>query len=112
MYAFLNGNTLDITGPTGYGFGITGNWTETTTTNFFTQQVAATYTAAGTLQLGRRRIDRSRHRGRTRRHGVDRGAVEWTGVRRRLGPQHSGHDEHRSHRGDDPDEFGYNLNAA
>ena len=47
MYAFLNGNTLDITGPTGYGFGITGNWTETTATNLFTGQVAATYTATG-----------------------------------------------------------------
>ena len=51
MYAFLNGNTLDITGPTGYGFGITGNWTETTATNLFTGQVAATYTATGTLEL-------------------------------------------------------------
>ena len=32
-------------------FGITGNWTETTTTNLFTRQVAAAYTATGTLEL-------------------------------------------------------------
>ena len=51
MYAWLKGNTLDITGPTGYGFGITGNWTESTTSNFFTGQVAASYTATGTLEL-------------------------------------------------------------
>jgi hypothetical protein len=51
MYAFLKGNTLDITGPTGYGFGITGNWVESTTTNLLTGQVAASYTATGTLEL-------------------------------------------------------------
>jgi hypothetical protein len=49
MYAWLSGNTLNITGPTGYGFGITGNWTETTTTSG--GLVAATYTATGALQL-------------------------------------------------------------
>ena len=51
MYAWLKGNTLDMTGPTGYGFGITGNWKETTTRNRFNEQVAATYTATGTLEL-------------------------------------------------------------
>jgi hypothetical protein len=72
MYAWLNGNTLDITGPTGYGFGITGNWTETTTRSNIISvassglditgngtetattsngPVAATYTASGTLEL-------------------------------------------------------------
>ncbi len=28
MFAFLAGNALDITGPTGYGFSITGTWTQ------------------------------------------------------------------------------------
>jgi hypothetical protein len=49
MYAWLSGNTLNITGPTGYGFGITGNWTETTTTT--NGLVTATYTATGTLHV-------------------------------------------------------------
>lgn len=31
MYAFLSGSRLDISGPTGYGFEMTGNWTKTTT---------------------------------------------------------------------------------
>ena len=51
MYAWLKGNTLNITGPTGYGFGITGNWTETTSLNWLTGQVAASYSATGTLEL-------------------------------------------------------------
>jgi hypothetical protein len=50
MYAFLSGNTLDITGPTGYGFGISGNWTQTTITGIG-GMAASTYTATGTLEL-------------------------------------------------------------
>jgi hypothetical protein len=49
MYAWLNGNTLDISGPTGNGFGITGNWTQTTIT--INGLVSSTYTATGTLEL-------------------------------------------------------------
>jgi hypothetical protein len=31
MYAFLKGGNLNIVGPTGYGFQLTGNWTQITT---------------------------------------------------------------------------------
>jgi hypothetical protein len=44
MYAFLTGNTLNITGPTGYGFGINADWVQTTTRNG--NLVSSTYTAA------------------------------------------------------------------
>jgi hypothetical protein len=50
MYAFLVGNTLDITGPTGYGFGLTGNWRQSTSTGTG-GLVSSTYTATGTLTL-------------------------------------------------------------
>lgn len=31
MFAWLDGNTLSISGPTGYGFALLGHWTQTTT---------------------------------------------------------------------------------
>jgi len=45
-YAWLNGNMLNISGPTGYGFGIRGNWTEAITRNG--NLVSAIYTSTGT----------------------------------------------------------------
>lgn len=54
MYAFLTGTgsnrTLSLTGPTGYGFAITGNWTQTIISNR-TGPSASTYTATGALTL-------------------------------------------------------------
>lgn len=54
MYAFLNNNgdgtgTLFFTGPTGYGFGITGHWQQTTFHS--TTLVTSTYAATGSLTL-------------------------------------------------------------
>ena len=50
LYAWLSGNTLDVTGPTGYGFGISGNWHQTTSTGT-NGLVSSTYTATGALEL-------------------------------------------------------------
>src|SRR5207302_847316 len=49
MYAWLTGNTLNITGPTGYGFGIKSNWAETTTTSG--KLICATYKTTGDVDL-------------------------------------------------------------
>ncbi len=50
MYAFLKNGQLDIVGPTGYGFGLKGNWTQTVTqaTN---GRFASTYTATSGVTL-------------------------------------------------------------
>jgi hypothetical protein len=50
MYAWLNGNTLSISGPTGYGFGLTGNWAPTYA-NGSNGLVSAIYTATGDVQI-------------------------------------------------------------
>src|SRR5262249_21049689 len=51
IYAWLSGNTLDITGPTGYGFGITGAWTQKTVTDSH-GLVSSTYTVStGALSI-------------------------------------------------------------
>jgi hypothetical protein len=50
LYAWLDGTTLDISGPTGYGFGITGNWTRKTTVGA-NSLIGSTYTATGVVQL-------------------------------------------------------------
>ena len=54
MYAFLHDNgdgsgTLSFTGPTGYGFAITGNWQRTTFHS--STLVTSTYTVTGSLTL-------------------------------------------------------------
>ena len=53
MYAFLNagGDTLSFTGPTGYGFAITGNWTQTTALTGRNRLPASNYTATGRVAL-------------------------------------------------------------
>lgn len=56
LYAFLTGDTastvknLNITGPVGHGFSVSGNWTETHS-NAGANLVSATYTASGTVHL-------------------------------------------------------------
>jgi hypothetical protein len=50
MYAALSGNVLSITGPTGHGFGIKGNWRQTTATDA-AGLVTSTYTASGLVYL-------------------------------------------------------------
>jgi len=49
LYAWLNGNVLDISGPVGHGFGIRGNWTESVSSA--SGLPAATYTVKGTVYL-------------------------------------------------------------
>jgi hypothetical protein len=49
MYAFLQQGTLDIVGPTGYGFSLTGQWQQTTASN--KGLVSSTYTATGNIGL-------------------------------------------------------------
>ena len=61
MYAALVGNQLQITGPTGYGFAIQGNWSQSivTTTRYslspfgpvLVDLFASTFTSSGPLQL-------------------------------------------------------------
>lgn len=46
MFAWLRGKTLGITGPTGYGFGLEGNWTKTTTFNRRSGTTSVVYTLA------------------------------------------------------------------
>ncbi len=50
MYAFLKGNSLALTGPTGYGFALVGAWTQIATAASNGRE-ADTYTATGTVQL-------------------------------------------------------------
>src|SRR5262249_43565577 len=50
MFAWLSGNTLNISGPTGYGFGITGNWAQTAIASG-NGRFASTYVATGDVQL-------------------------------------------------------------
>ena len=50
MYAFLKNGQLDIVGPTGYGFGLKGNWTQTVTTAS-NGRFASTYTATSGVTL-------------------------------------------------------------
>ena len=52
MYAFLQGQTLSITGPSGYGFAITGNWQQSTARlKSKPALVTSTYTVTGSLTL-------------------------------------------------------------
>jgi hypothetical protein len=55
MYAFLTGTgssrTLDLTGPTGYGFAITGNWAQAPNRPKETSLTGSTYSATGALTL-------------------------------------------------------------
>jgi hypothetical protein len=55
MYAFLTGTgsnrTLSLTGPTGYGFAITGNWTQASNNTPGSALRGSTYTATGALTL-------------------------------------------------------------
>jgi hypothetical protein len=55
MYAFLTGTgsnrTLSLTGPTGYGFAITGNWTQTPSVTKGPARQGSTYAATGALTL-------------------------------------------------------------
>jgi hypothetical protein len=55
MYAFLTGTgsnrTLSLTGPTGYGFAITGNWAQTINSPSGTALTGSTYSATGALTL-------------------------------------------------------------
>jgi hypothetical protein len=50
MYAALTGDVLTITGPTGHGFGIKGNWRQTTATDR-AGLVTSTYSASGIVYL-------------------------------------------------------------
>jgi hypothetical protein len=50
MYAFLAGNALSITGPTGYGFSISGSWTQTPRRTKGSI-VGSIYSASGPLTL-------------------------------------------------------------
>jgi hypothetical protein len=50
MYAWLNGNTLNISGPTGYGFGLTGHWAQTIVAGS-NGLVSSTYIATGDVQV-------------------------------------------------------------
>jgi hypothetical protein len=49
MYTWLDGNVLNISGPTGHGFGVRGAWTQSTTGSG--NSISSTYTAAGTVHL-------------------------------------------------------------
>lgn len=53
MYAFLKGNTLSVTGPTGYGFALSGDWQQTSSHPNRKQPklITSTYTATGNLTL-------------------------------------------------------------
>jgi len=53
MFAALVGNQLEITGPTGYGFAIQGDWSQSivTTTLGGVDLYASTYSSSGPLQL-------------------------------------------------------------
>ncbi|MEA2452904.1 MAG: hypothetical protein QOG04_1614 [Actinomycetota bacterium] len=46
MFAWLRGDTLGITGPTGYGFALKGAWTEATTVNKRSGNSTSVYTLA------------------------------------------------------------------
>lgn len=50
LYAFLNGNNLHITGPTGYGFAIRGNWSQSVVPAGGALK-KSTYSASGTVYL-------------------------------------------------------------
>jgi hypothetical protein len=48
-YVWLNGDTLQISGPTGHGFSIRGNWVQTTSQS--NGMISSTYSVTGTVYL-------------------------------------------------------------
>jgi len=51
MYTWLKGGVLDFAGPTGYGFGIRGNWSQTRVVDPKTTMTISTYKATGAMFL-------------------------------------------------------------
>jgi len=51
LFAWLEGNVLSVTGPTGYGFALVGNWTQTSSLNRTTGLVTTTIRLADNSPL-------------------------------------------------------------